>query len=84
MGLRTWLTKRTGIPFKEEKPNDFIHREGLYGYFEELAVKMVEFNALLPNEVEVISIGSSHGAYSFYPDYIDKKSFNLCCASQYL
>ncbi|WP_392565687.1 hypothetical protein RHO15_08905 [Utexia brackfieldae] len=70
MGLRNWLYATTGINLKKiNLPDNFI----------EIASKKRSLDNA--GEIEVLAIGSSHGAHSFNSSIIDK-SFNLCTTSQ--
>ncbi|RKS87078.1 hypothetical protein DES39_0289 [Orbus hercynius] len=71
MGLRNWIFNTTGICLKKTE-GPFV--------FNELYNKKVQLNAV--KKLEILALGSSHGAYSFIPEIIGRNSFNLCSTSQ--
>lgn len=71
MGLRNFIFNTTGICLKKiDAP--FV--------FNELYIKKNKLDKI--NKLEMLALGSSHGAYSFIPEIIQKNSFNLCSTSQ--
>jgi len=74
MGLRTWLTRKTGINFKSIADK---HRNAL----SEIASKRMDF-LLEADTTQVIALGASHGANAFYSSVLRKKAFNLCSSNQ--